>query len=652
VKRWVAALATSSMLATVLVVSAQTPALSAPAPLNCKQITRERIDFRLCRGKVTARDGTVKLDTDVTLPGRGRGPFPLIVMLHALGGAKQSYECLGEQTPGAGGSSPGCKVVEGTGGTYRYNNLWFASRGYAVLNYTARGFHNSKCVNDDKPSQDADDVLYPPSTYGPSPACMLQLDHVDHEVTDTQYLVGRLVDGTLLELSNIEFIARKIGVTGVSYGGGHTWLLTRENSWRSPKGRSIRVGAAVPIIGFTDLADSIAPNGRARDDVVQTTDAGERGAQAVGVLKESYVEAFVLALTLTAAEFGALPGYLKAWNERFGNGEPYDDALVQDALDKLLLERSAYYVPSAGKRTPILAVQAFTDGVFPAIESLRMYTRLVEEDADYPIRVYLGDWGHPIAQNKAGETLYIARLVNRWFGHYLKKVGAEPAGIVEARRTSCGESIGRLYRGTSWEDLRTEPFATENAVAGVLGTPSADPHAAAVDPDPSRPNAGRCRTTGTAVAPDNVAVNVAVPPEGLTMLGLPEVTLTADPSAAEMYVVARLWDVDPAAGEQTLVTRGVWRLGGDEAGQIVVMQLFGNAYRFRPGHEIRLELTADDARAFKNWEQLNVPAPGEIAISNVGLSIPVADAANLVGEAPVSKRTLEAVGPVRVAPVR
>jgi X-Pro dipeptidyl-peptidase (S15 family)/X-Pro dipeptidyl-peptidase C-terminal non-catalytic domain len=652
VKRWVAALATSSMLATILVVAAESPAVSAPAPLTCKQISREGIDFRLCRGRVTSHDGTVTLDTDVTLPGRGRGPFPLIVMLHGLGGAKQSYECLGEETPGAGGSSPGCKVVEGTGGTYQYNNLWFASRGYAVLNYTARGFHNSKCLNDNKPSKDADDALDPPATYGPSPACMLQLDHVEHEVTDTQYLVGRLVDGTLLEHSDIE-IARKIGVTGVSYGGGHTWLLTRRNSWESPRGQTIRVGAAVPIIGFTDLADSLAPNGRARDDVVQTPDAGERGAQAVGVLKDSYVDAFVRALTLTAAEFGALPGYLKAWYARIGNGEPYDDAMVQDALDKLLLGRSAYYVQSARKRTPILAVQAFTDGIFPAIESLRMYARLTDSQTDYPIRVYLGDWGHPIAQNKPGETFYIARLVNRWFGHYLKGRRATPAGFVEARRTTCGESMGRLYRGASWEDLKSQPFVAQGlSLAGVVTTPASDPHAAAVDPDPGQPNAGRCRVTDTAVAPDNLAANVPVPPEGLTMMGLPEVTLTADPSAAEMYVVARLWDVDPTAGEQTLVTRGVWRLGGDEAGQIVVMQLFGNAYRFRPGHEIKLELTADDARAFKNWEQLNAPAPGEIAISSVGLSIPVADATNLVGEAPIPKRTLEAIGPVRVTPAR
>ena len=652
-RRLVAALATSTMLATLLVVSASAPAIGAPARLNCREITRDKTDFRLCRGRVTSRDGTVKLDTDVTLPGRGRGPFPLIVMLHGLGGAKQSFECLGEPTPGAGGSNPGCKVIEGTGGTYHYNNVWFASQGYAVLNYTARGFHNRKCVNEDKPSSDADDLLYPPATYGPSPACMLQLDHVEHEVADTQFLIGRLVDGTLLELSDIEIAVKKIGVTGVSYGGGHTWLLTRRNGWRSPRGQTVRIRAAVPIIGWTDLADSLAPNGRARDDVVQTTDAGERAAQAVGVLKDSYVGAFLNALILTAAEFGAVPGYLKAWHARFGDGEPYNDAMVQDALGKLLVNRSAYYAPKSSRsRTPVLTVQGFTDGIFPAIESLRMYERLTA-GSQYPIRLYFGDWGHPIAQNKSGETHYIAGLVNRWFAHYLKGKGSTPAGVVEARRTSCGESMGRLYRGASWDDLRSGSFvAGDLSISGTLNTPASDPHAPVVDPDPALPNAGRCRITDTAVAPDNLSGSVAVPAEGLTMMGLPEVTLTADPSSADMYVAARLWDVDPTTGQQTLVTRGVWRLGGEEADQVVLLQLFGNAYRFRPGHEIKLELTADDARAFKSWEQANAPALGEIAVSNVGLSVPVADATNLVRESPIPGRVLERVGHVRILPAK
>ena len=69
---------------------------------------------------------------DVTLPEKGKGPFPTIVMLHGFGGSKTDFET----TPA--GPAP---EEAGNGSTiYRYNNVFFAQRGYAVVNYTARGF--------------------------------------------------------------------------------------------------------------------------------------------------------------------------------------------------------------------------------------------------------------------------------------------------------------------------------------------------------------------------------------------------------------------------------------------------------------------------------------------------------------------------------
>ena len=71
----------------------------------------------------------VPLDVDVTLPPTGDGPFPTIAMLHGYGGDKTSFEAT---------------VPEGNGGTtYRYNNVYYAQQGYAVVTYTARGFGRS-----------------------------------------------------------------------------------------------------------------------------------------------------------------------------------------------------------------------------------------------------------------------------------------------------------------------------------------------------------------------------------------------------------------------------------------------------------------------------------------------------------------------------
>jgi len=69
------------------------------------------------------------LDADVTLPAGGNGPFPTIVMLHGWGGNKSAFEA---------GSAAG----DGNE-TFDYNNVYYAEHGYAVLNYTARGWSNS-----------------------------------------------------------------------------------------------------------------------------------------------------------------------------------------------------------------------------------------------------------------------------------------------------------------------------------------------------------------------------------------------------------------------------------------------------------------------------------------------------------------------------
>src|SRR4051794_13468392 len=71
----------------------------------------------------------IPLDADVTLPAKGSGPWPTIVMIHGWGGTKNDFEA---------------RTAAGDGNTtYHYNNVYFARHGYAVLNYSARGFGSS-----------------------------------------------------------------------------------------------------------------------------------------------------------------------------------------------------------------------------------------------------------------------------------------------------------------------------------------------------------------------------------------------------------------------------------------------------------------------------------------------------------------------------
>src|SRR3954470_16171875 len=79
----------------------------------------------VCSAKVPSFDGTL-LDATLTVPRGPARPRPLVVFLHGLLADKHEY--LG---------------YDGSYKTVHWNNLWFAQRGWAVLNYSARGHGDS-----------------------------------------------------------------------------------------------------------------------------------------------------------------------------------------------------------------------------------------------------------------------------------------------------------------------------------------------------------------------------------------------------------------------------------------------------------------------------------------------------------------------------
>src|SRR4051794_10618759 len=266
----------------------------------------------VCSAKVPSFDGTL-LDATLTVPpGRAR-PRPLIVFLHGLLADKKEYLSGGEPYK-----------------TIHWNNRWFAERGYVVLNYSARGHGDS------------------------GGEIELASRHV--EVRDTRFLVGQLVDQGLVD-------PRRMAVLGSSYGGGQAWLLmtTREGdrgeygTWRSPRGKPISLAAVVPQYTWTDLVQSLVPNGRAT------------GASPVGVPKVTLIDGFL------ASAGSRLPSYAYRWLSRTTAGEPYEgDPVIAEAIHALSVDRSAWYQDGyfarlrAGRQrpVPVFAAQGLTDPVF------------------------------------------------------------------------------------------------------------------------------------------------------------------------------------------------------------------------------------------------------------------------------------------------
>src|SRR3954452_25101248 len=135
--------------------------------------------------RVASFDGT-PIDVDVTLPATGDGPFPTILMLHGLGGTKDNFE----------DTSPTTDPL--------YNNVYFASQGYAVITPTARGFGKSCGIPDSRTADCAQGWT--------------RLGDMRYEVRDVQTLVGKLVDQGIVRPD-------AIGTTGISYGGGFSTML-------------------------------------------------------------------------------------------------------------------------------------------------------------------------------------------------------------------------------------------------------------------------------------------------------------------------------------------------------------------------------------------------------------------------------------------
>ena len=500
----------------------------------------------------------------VTLPARrSRRALPLVVFLHGFLSSKQEY--LSDTREGTGADRGGAAYK-----TVRWNNVWFASRGYAVLNYSARGQGDS----------------------GGS----IDLASKHTEVRDTHHLTGLLADdwGTRGRLARIH--PRRVAALGGSYGGGQTWLLlttrgrgAREyGSWVSPGGRGMRLAAAVPQFTWSDLLQSLAPNGRT-------------GNSPFGIGKFSIVNGLV------ASAGTKVPPKVLGWIARLNAGEPYDspaDPVVPEARRALTEERSAFHQAGffralRGRRQrsiPVLAAQGWTDPIFPAVESVRMYSALRAARKGYPVGLYFGDFEHLTAAVKIPDFAYYHRLGNRMLDRYLRRRGKRPRFDVRSARTRCEKELfGPVTRTRRWRTLGSQTLTLDLAGSRQAVSPLADPRAAVTDPVAASTVNGRgCVTTDLPPTP-GVATWTVPLPRTFALIGMPRLSLRYRALSPDVQLNARLWDVAPD-GTQTLVTRGAYRavapnLGGDRADY----DLFGNHWRFEAGHRLMLEVTADDS---------------------------------------------------------
>jgi dienelactone hydrolase len=546
-------------------------------------------DVRLCGGETTTWDGQTQIDVNVVLPpapsAGADGPYPLIGVFHGWGGHK-----IGLEDP---------RVQD------------WAEAGYAVFSMSDRGWGES-CGG-----MDPDRLLEPT-------ACAAGYNHLmdtRYEVRDAQYLISLLADEGVAE-------PKKIGATGVSYGGGMSMALAALRNrtmlpdgslvaWKSPAGTAMELAAAVPQWPWSDLAYALMPNGSSLDYVADSPYRGPDGGAPIGVEKASYVSGLygLGAASSNYAPPGTDPGAdLTGWYALINAGEPYDsNPLANSIVEEIDAHHSSYYIDHSQPPAPLLIQSGWNDDLFPVDEGVRFYNRTRAQYPGDPISLFLMDDGHARSQNKpADEALFLQRL-NAWFDHYLKGAGAAPASSAEALTTTCGGPSEGPFVAGDWQSLspgeiRFGADAAQTVVPGA-GDPSIG---TAFDPIAG---SGACATAAGDDQAGSANYRLAVPAPGFTLLGSPTVIAGLGVTGTDSELAARLLDVGPD-GKERLVARGLLRPG--DGGTDVVFQLHPQGYRFAGGDTVKLELLPADAPYSR---PSNAQAP--ITVSNLELRLPV-----------------------------
>ena len=448
---------------------------------------------------------------DATVYLPAQTPAPAVIMAHGFGGSKKSVVADAEQ---------------------------LARDGFVVLAYSARGFGDS--------------------------TGQIALDSLDYEIPDGRALVDWL--SLQPEVTQDAPDDPRVGVTGGSYGGALSLMLA---------GTDPRIDAAVPLITWNDLEQSLFPNAQATDaDLAATTPAAADGVSD-GVFKKFWASSLIASVTLGAAlsPTGVAQGdsgdsgfvrrggtgttTAAAPDGAAGTDSPAVDTAAATAhsfsCGRMLVELCAAYSQAAqtGRITPELAAILERSSPKAVVGDITAPTLLVQgekdtlfglEQADANARAiaangttvavtwYNGghDGGSPDAATEA--------RITEWFQYYLSGVGGVPANsfryTVDGPLSDTGRARSRTLEVPEYPGLTDG--STTNRVAipltgdtqFVVNPPGASPANISSLPGLSG-LASTALSTFVGGLPGQTARFASQPVDALTLItGTPRITVT------------------------------------------------------------------------------------------------------------------------------
>ncbi|MDT4916586.1 MAG: type transport system ATP-binding protein, partial [Pseudonocardiales bacterium] len=553
------------------------------------------------------------------------------------------------------------------------NSHWFARHGFYVLTYTARGFTDQGATRADEPNTPAgtDPTCHPPTASPTSsaagsdctPSGTIRVKNKEVEIRDSQYLAA------LTAAAFPDINPAQVAVSGGSYGGGESWLQAADPFWTFPHSINpalpvLQLQVAVPKYGWTDLAYSLVPNGHPGflpGDPIYSSSQGVQNAHGVGnpfgVAKQSYIAGlYALGTTTGTFEEGNAPTPVKpapctppetftTWLDRVTAGEPYDAGGVDDPVVAQMRQdfsdcHSAYYQPGwrdqlrAGHETAVFAVQGWTDDLFEAIESFRMFKYLKTLDPQWPVAVGLADVGHSRAQNKPSSWKWLNNQANQFLFAQISRSHRQTTSIF-SEPTLCPNNPDQLPATAAAQLSANTPEGLSSGTLAIVGPPGATVNPLAVDdPDGLASDAvipGRlpseiypepiCRESQAPTSPGRYTAVSQPLPSDTTYVGLGAVRVPYTLAGAQSATLnARVWVLPAAGGPALLVTRGTYRIDApayDGLTGTIRVPLYGNHWPFQKGDRIRLDLTQVDTPTYRPDSE-----PSTITFSSPTLTLP------------------------------
>ncbi|WP_434403178.1 CocE/NonD family hydrolase [Streptomyces sp. NBC_01353] len=459
----------------------------------------------------------------------------------------------------------------------------FAARGYVGLVYSGLGFGKS--------------------------GCLISLDdpRIDGQAATrlVDFLGGTRAadDGT-----RADFVTKdgagdpRVGMVGGSYGGAVQLATASVDP---------RLDALVPLITWSDLAYSLAPNGADR--------------ATPGVFKWQWANGFylmgegqpLLVPSLDPSRINRLDCLHFVTDAcdtvRLLNSGRYRDADTKKMLDFARSVSPVSYLDRV--KAPTLIVQGQSDSLFNLNEAQDTYERLQARGVE--TKMIWQSWGHSggqapgeldLAQGNL-ETSYVGQRVLAWFDRHLRGNGKADTGAEFAYYRSWQSGYGtaarvpalsqKLYlsgdgklvdnrakvaRGSrEYSNWLVPTSHSESSLTGLIGLP-----------DP-RPYDLKGTYLGWTSAPLTAPVDVVGSPKATLRVVSPKTERFQDSgdAADKLVLFAKVYDIAPD-GTKTLVNRLVAPVRVPDATRPFTVELPGIVHRYERGHRLEFVIAASD----------------------------------------------------------